>query len=58
VVNYLKPEMMEVKVKIDDRIMQALLRSGRLQWHQQADDLAIRKALTQLIDDLANGQAW
>jgi hypothetical protein len=55
VVNHLKPDTMEVFVKIDEKIMQALLRSGRLQWHQRADDLAIQKALKQLIDDLVHG---
>jgi hypothetical protein len=48
----------EIDIRINDKIIEALLRSGRLQWHQKADELAMRKALSKLLADLAEGRAW
>lgn len=56
-VNYLKPEMKEYDIKVTDEMLRALVRSGRLRWSQQADPLAIRKALAKLLHDLVNDPA-
>ena len=55
--NYLKPDVMQCDIKINDDIMKKLIATGRLQWHQQADGLAISQALTKLLADMAEGKA-
>lgn len=57
-VNHLKPDLMEIEVKVDERMMAALIGSGRLQFHQRADDLAVKKAIARLIDDLVEGKKF
>jgi hypothetical protein len=44
-----------LKIDINQRILKALVASGRLRWSQQADRLAIGKAIDKLMQDIVAG---